>query len=54
MMWRGVSTTSMWDDIVRQRFEMEHWLPLEREVQVTQREMERLAQVVAQARRSVR
>jgi uncharacterized protein YukE len=47
-------TKALWNDPVRRRFEKEHWTPLESQVQATQREMERLAQVIAQARRSVR
>ncbi|MBM4467317.1 MAG: hypothetical protein FJ014_17485 [Chloroflexi bacterium] len=47
-------TTSVWNDPVRWNFEKEYWTPLEMQVPATQREMERLAQVIAQARRSVR
>ncbi|MBS1252572.1 MAG: hypothetical protein MAG451_01613 [Anaerolineales bacterium] len=46
--------TVVWNDPVRRRFEKEYWMPLERQVQATQREMERLARVISQARRSVK
>ncbi|MFQ5856286.1 MAG: hypothetical protein ACE5LU_11645 [Anaerolineae bacterium] len=51
---RWEETKAVWNDPVRRRFEKEHWTPLERQVQATQREMERLAQVIGQARRSVK
>jgi hypothetical protein len=44
----------LWNDPVRWSFEKEHWTPLEGQVQATQREMARLAQVIAQAQRSVK
>ena len=47
-------TKALWNDPVSRRFEKEHWIPLETQVQATQREMERLAQVIAQARRAVK
>ncbi|MFQ5856282.1 MAG: hypothetical protein ACE5LU_11625 [Anaerolineae bacterium] len=51
---RWEETKPLRNDPVRRRFEKEHWTPLERQVQATQREMEQLAQVIAQARRSVK
>jgi hypothetical protein len=45
---------AVWNDPVRWSFEKEHWTPLEQQVPAVQREMERLAQVIAQARRSVK
>lgn len=50
--WEG--TKSVWNDPVRWSFEKDHWMPLEGQTQATQREMERLAQVIAQAQRSVK
>jgi hypothetical protein len=50
--WINVKT--VWNDQVHWRFEKENWDPLEGQVQATQREIERLAQVIAQARRSVK
>ncbi len=50
--WEGAK--SLWNDPVRWNFEKEHWAPLEGQVQATQREMERLAQVITQAQRSVK
>ena len=50
---RWQETISLWNDPVRWDFEKEYWTPLETQVPITQREMERLAQVIAQARRSV-
>ncbi|MFQ5342051.1 MAG: hypothetical protein ACE5F6_10950 [Anaerolineae bacterium] len=51
---RWEETKAVWNDLVRRRFEKEHWAPLEDQAQATHREMERLAQVIAQARRSVK
>lgn len=45
---------ALWNDPVRWRFENEHWDPLERQAQATLQEMTRLAEVLAQARRSVK
>jgi len=39
---------------VRWQFEREFWQPLESQVPATLKEVERLAQVIAQARRSVK
>lgn len=50
---RWQETTPLWNDPVRWQFEREYWQPLESQMPATQREMERLAQVIAQARRSV-
>jgi hypothetical protein len=51
---RWTDTVAVWNDPVRWDFEKQYWQPLEGQTQATQREMERLAQVIAQARRSVR
>lgn len=51
---RWEETKAVWNDPVRRRFEKEHWMPLENQTQVTLKEMERLAQVIAKARRSVK
>ncbi len=45
---------ALWNDPVRWNFEQEHWEPLERQAQMTLQEMTRLAEMLAQARRSVR
>jgi hypothetical protein len=50
--WQG--TTALWNDPVRWQFEREFWQPLEDQVPLTLREMERLAEVIAGARRSVK
>ncbi len=47
-------TAALWNDPVRWQFEREFWQPLEREVPATIREMDRLAQVISQARQNVR
>jgi hypothetical protein len=47
-------TKTMWNDSVRRGFEDDYWTPLEKQTQATQREMEKLAQVIAQAQRSVK
>lgn len=47
-------TTALWNDPVRWQFEQEFWQPLESQVPVTLLKMERLAQVIAQARQNVR
>jgi len=48
------ATSAVWNDPVSRNFQQNHWAPLEAQVQATGREMERLAQVIAQARRSVK
>jgi hypothetical protein len=50
--WENVKT--LWNDSVRRGFEDDYWTPLERQTQATQREMERLVQVIAQAQRNVK
>ncbi|HIC87993.1 MAG TPA: hypothetical protein EYP04_01105 [Anaerolineae bacterium] len=47
-------TAALWNDPVRWQFEQEFWQPLERQVPATLQEMDRLAQVMAQARQNVR
>jgi hypothetical protein len=51
---RWEHTKTLWNDSVRRSFEDDYWTPLETQARETQREMERLAQVIAQARRSVK
>lgn len=51
-LWDDVKTA--WNDPVRWDFERQYWTPLESQVQATQRELERLAQVIAQAQRVVK
>lgn len=43
-----------WDDPVRAELERRYWEPLLAETRATLREVERLMQVLAQARRSVK
>jgi len=50
--WQG--TTALWNDPMRWQFEREFWQPLEDHAPATLKEMERLVQVIAQARRGVR
>lgn len=54
LMQRWQSTRALWNDPVARSFEKEHWTPLEQQTRTTQQEMERLAQVIAKARRSVK
>ena len=51
---RWQETTALWNDPVRRHFEREFWQPLEGQWQPTVTDMERLAQVIAQAQRSVK
>lgn len=51
---RWEETKVVWNDPVRRRFEQEYWTPLENQTRTTLKEMERLAQVIAQVRRSVK
>ena len=51
---RWANTQSVWNDPVSRNFEQEYLVSLESQLQTTQREMERLAQVIAQVRRSVK
>ncbi len=51
---RWEHTKDLWNDPVRWKFEKDHWEPLEKETEVTLGEMERLADVLAKARRNVR
>ncbi len=44
----------VWTDQAHDQFAADYWQPLEQQTQATQRALERLAQVVAQAQRSVR
>ena len=51
---RWEATKALWNDPVRWAFEREYWAPLEEETRAADREMERLGQVIAQARRAVK
>jgi hypothetical protein len=51
---RWESTSAVWNDPVSRSFAQDYWAPLEEQVQATGREMDRLAQVIAQARRGVK
>lgn len=51
---RWQDSRALWNDPVARSFEKERWTPLEQQSRAAQQEMERLAQVVAQARRSVK
>ncbi len=48
------ASCALWDDPMRRHFEREFWQDLERVVPATMNEMQKLAEVIAQARRSVR
>ncbi len=50
--WQG--TTALWNDPMCRQFEREFWQPLEDQAPATLKEMGRLAEVIAQARRGVR
>ena len=50
---RWAESETDWDDAVRREFEKRYWQSLAQESQSTAKEMERLAQVLAQARHSV-
>jgi len=50
---RWYETTQVWDDPIRRQFEMEFWQPLETQVTATQLELERLANGISKAHRSV-
>jgi hypothetical protein len=50
---RWLRTQSVWDDAVQRAFEREHLEPMMKQVAATQSELERLIQVVAEARRNV-
>ena len=47
-------TKPVWDDIVRQRFEENYLTTIEGQTQVTLKEMQRLAQTIAEARHRIR
>jgi hypothetical protein len=51
---RWAATKSLWSDKVSRDFERELWVQLEGQVPATQREMQRLAEVIAKARRNVK
>ena len=48
------ASCALWDDPVRHQFEREFWQDFERVVPATINEMQKLAEVIAQARRSVK
>lgn len=50
---RWLRTRSVWDDAVQRAFEREHLEPIMNQIEATQTELERLLQIVAQARRNV-
>ena len=50
--WQG--TTALWSDPMHWQFEREFWQPLETQVLATMNEMQKLADIVAQARRRVK
>lgn len=50
---RWQETCAAWDDPVRYQFEREFYRPLEAQVAATQRELLRLAQVIAHAHQSI-
>ena len=47
------ASCALWDDPVRRHFEREFWQDSERIVLATINEMQKLAEVIAQARRNV-
>lgn len=51
---RWTQTNALWNDPVSRSFEKDYWQPLESQSQAVQKEMERLAQVIAKARQSVK
>ena len=51
---RWDATGETWTDRVHDEFAGHYWQPLEQQTQAAQREMERLAQVIAQAQRNVK
>jgi hypothetical protein len=48
------TTLGLWDDPVSQRFDREFWQEYERVTPATMAEMQKLAEVIAQARRAVK
>lgn len=48
------ATCELWDDPVQRQFEREFWQEYERVLLPTLNEMDRLAEVIAQARREVK
>jgi len=46
-------TIALWNDPIRWQFERDVWQPLESQVPVALQAMERLAQVIVQARQNV-
>jgi hypothetical protein len=51
---RWEDTKTVWNDPVQRHFEKEYWTPLEGQTQATLKELEQLAQVIAQARQKVK
>ncbi len=52
LQWQAALT--LWNDPVSRHFERDYWQEFERVVSATSEEMRNLAQILAQARRSVR
>jgi hypothetical protein len=50
---RWEATKEVWNDKVSQDFEKNYWSPLEHQAQSTLTEMNRLAEIISQAHRSV-
>lgn len=48
------ASCALWDDPVRRQFERGFWQDFERVVPATMNEMQKLAEVIAQAQRNVR
>ncbi len=51
---RWEETKQVWNDPVRQKFEREYWITLEGLMPAVGMDMERLSQVIAQAKRNVK
>ncbi len=51
---RWEDARTLWRDPVAWHFEKQYWNPLHAQARATQQELERLAQVIAQAQRQVR
>lgn len=48
------TSCGQWDDVVRQHFEQEFWQDCERVIPPALREMQKLTEILAQARREVK
>jgi hypothetical protein len=47
-------TKAVWNDLVRHHFERDYWQPLNQQLKLTQRALDKLDDVLDQAKRSVR